>query len=129
MLNNLWNNITDWFKDRNERNTLIKSFNNSAKNAFILGTAPTLLKSSISRGDSAFKHQFSSWLNSGFRIEAFSGRLLKKDELILIGKIILDDEMLIRKLIVLGFDTLEIKGDKGSFGCKWQLKDFLLLSE
>lgn len=128
MLNNFWNNIKDWFSDINERNALIRDFNSSAKMAYVTGVAPTLLKSSISRGDNNFKHQFSHWLNTGFRIEAFNGKILSKEELILIGRIILDDEFLIRKLIVLGFDTLEIKGDKGHFGCKWQLKDFLLLN-
>lgn len=127
MLYNIWNNVLDWFEDKNERNQLIRAFNNSAKMAFISGQAPTLLKCSISRGDKSYKHQFSSWLSSGFRIEAFTGRILKKEELVFIGQVILNDDILIRKLVVLGFDTLEVQGDKGIYGCKWQIKDFLLL--
>ena len=127
MLNNTWNNIIDWFRDRSERTKLIRSFNDSAKNAFIDGIAPTLLKADISRGESAYKHQFSNWLNTGFRIQAFTGRVLSKEELIKIGNVILDDSILVRKLIVLGWDTLEIHGDKGSYGCRWQLKDFIPL--
>jgi hypothetical protein len=127
MLENIWNNIIDWFRDRSERAKLVQSFNESARKAFIAGTAPTLLKSSISRGESSYKHQFSDWLNSGFRIQAFAGRELTKNELMHIGKVILSDSVLARRLVVLGFDTLEIHGDEGSYGCKWQLKDYMQL--
>ncbi len=47
MLENTWNRIIDWFRDRSERSQLIRSFNDSAKNAFIIGEAPTLLKAKI----------------------------------------------------------------------------------
>ncbi len=52
---------------------------------------------------------------------------LSKDELILIGQVILNDDTLVRRLIVLGWDTLEIHGDENSYGCRWQLKDHLSL--
>lgn len=125
---NTWNRIVEWFQDRTERNRLVRSFNDSARRAFVAGVAPTLLKASISRGEKSFRHQFSNWLNSGFRIQAFTGRVLSKNELILIGNTIISDDVLIRKLVVLGFDTLEVCGDKGMYGCRWQLKDYLQLS-
>ncbi len=127
MLNNTWNNILDWFRDRSERSILVQSFNESARTSFVAGIAPTFLKASISKGESSYKHQFSNWLNTGFRIQAFTGRVLTKDELIHIGKVILDDDVLVRRLIVLGWDTLEIQGDAGKFGCRWQLKDYIPL--
>ena len=127
MFENTWNNIIDWFRDRSERAKLVRSFNDTAKNSFVAGIAPTLLKASISKGESSYKHQFSNWLNSGCRIQAFTGRILTKDELIYIGKVILADSVLVRKLIVLGFDTLEIHGDAGTYGCRWQLKDYIPL--
>lgn len=127
MFENTWNNIIDWFRDRSERAKLIRSFNDSAKKSFVAGIAPTLLKASISKGESSYKHQFSNWLNSGYRIQAFTGRVLSKNELIHIGKVILDDSVLVRRLIVLGFDTLEIHGDAGTYGCRWQLKDYIPL--
>jgi len=127
MFENSWNNIIDWFRDRSERAKLVRSFNESAKNSFVAGIAPTLLKASISKGESSYKHQFSNWLNSGYRIQAFTGRILTKDELIYICKVILADSVLVRKLIVLGFDTLEIHGDAGTYGCRWQLKDYIPL--
>ncbi len=127
MLENSWNIILDWFRDRSERARLVRSFNESARNSFVSGIAPTLLKASISKGESSYKHQFSNWLNTGFRIQAFTGRVLSKDELIHIGKVILDDSVLVRRLIVLGWDTLEIHGDAGKYGCRWQLKDYIQL--
>lgn len=127
MFDNIWNNILDWFRDTSERTKLVRSFNESARSAFVAGIAPTLLKASISKGERAYKHQFSSWMNTGFRIQAFTGRVLTKDELIHIGKVILDNSVLVRRLVVLGWDTLEIHGDAGQYGCRFQLKDFIPL--
>jgi len=129
MFENTWNRIVDWFKDRSERAKLIRSFNDSAKNSFVTGEAPTLLKASISKGERSYKHQFSNWLKTGFRIQAFSGRQLAKNEIKQIGEVILNDNVLIRRLIVLGWDTLEIHGDKGTYGLRWQLKDYVALPE
>jgi hypothetical protein len=129
MLTNTWSNIIEWFNDRSQRSKLIRSFNDSARNAFVIGIAPTLLKASISKGESSYRHHFSDWLNTGFRIQAFSGRLLTKKEFIQIGEVIINNNILIRRLIVLGWDTLEIHGDKGPYACRWQLKDYIQLSQ
>lgn len=127
MFSNTWNSILDWFQDRSERGKLIRSFNDSAKNAFVAGIAPTLLKASISKGESSYRHQFSNWLNTGFRIQAFTGRPLTKNEIMHIGKVIHDDSTLVRKMIVLGWDTLEIHSDSGTYGCRWQLREYIPL--
>ena len=129
MFANTWNAILEWFQDRSERNKLIRGFNESARNAFVSGIAPTLLKASISKGEKSYKHQFSNWLNTGFRIQAFTGRVLSKDDLVHIGKVIINDSVLIRRLVVLGWDTLEIHGDAGQYGCRWQLKDYIPLPQ
>lgn len=129
MFENFWNRIVEWFIDRQERNSLIRSFNLSAKKSFVSGQAPTLLRASLSRGNKEYKHRFSNWLNSGFRIQAFAGRSLTKNELICIGNAVLNDDVLVRRLVVLGWDTLEVHGDVGNFGCRWQLKDYLELTQ
>jgi len=116
--------ITEWFGEVVERYRLVKDFNSAAKYAFIQGTAPTLLEAKITRGESAYKHAFSKWMASGFRIKALSGRPLDKSELIEIGRVILDNEELTRKLISLGWDTLEVHSNKGYNGVKWPLKEF-----
>ncbi len=129
MFANTWNMIVSWFRDRSERNKLIRSWNEAAREAFVIGEVPTLLKAAISRGERAYKHQFSDWLNSGFRIYVFQGRQLSKDELRNIGEAVISDDVLIRKLVVLGFDTLEVCGDVGDYGCRWQLKDYMQLTQ
>lgn len=122
-----WYRITEWFKDRLHRRDLLTNFNKSAKESFVLGVAPVLLNASISRGDSNYKHSFSDWLNSGFRIKALSGRSLTKEEMKVIGETILSNGVLVRRLVVLGFDTLEVHDDTGYYGLKWQLKGFIAL--
>lgn len=108
ILENIWYRISAWFDDCSERAQLIKSFNDKAKESFINGETPTVLKACSSKGISKNKHSFSSWFNTGFRIQALSGRALTKQEMELIGKVILSNKTLVRKLIVLGMDTLEV---------------------
>jgi hypothetical protein len=116
--------VTEWFGEMAERYKLIKDFNRAGKNSFITGTAPTLLEARITVGDSNYKHAFSKWRGSGFRIKALSGRVLEKKELIEIGRVVLDNEMLTRKMIALGWDTLEVHANQGYNGAKWSLQDY-----
>ena len=81
MIANTWNNILEWFRDRSERGRLVRCFNDSARESFVMDIVPTLMKASISKGERTFRHQFSAWLNTGFRIQAFKGRQLSKNEL------------------------------------------------
>jgi hypothetical protein len=116
--------ILDWFGEMTERHMLVRDFNKAGKNAFINGIAPTLLEAKITSGESQYKHAFSKFLGGGFRIKALSGRPLKKDEMVEIGRVILDNTLLVRKLISLGWDTLEVHDNSGFNGCKWGLKDY-----
>lgn len=115
--------IIDWFGEMSDRNKLIYDFNLAAKSSFLKGDALTLLKAKITMGERAYKHAFSK-IFSGIRIKALSGKPMLKGELIEIGKIILDNEELVRKLISLGWDTLEVHDNHGINGCKWALKDY-----
>ena len=125
MFANTWNKIINWFRDRSERNKMVRSFNESARKAFVMGEAPAMLQASISRGDPSYKHAFSRWMYSGFRIKIFTGRLLTRDEMIFIGNTILSNEQLVRRLVVLGWDTLAIHGENATYGCKWKLADHM----
>jgi hypothetical protein len=116
--------ISEWFGEMQERHRLVRDFNKSAKHAFIGGLAPTLLEVKITIGDSSYKHAFSKFLAGGFRIKALSGRVLDKQELTEIGKVVLDNEELVRRLVSLGWDTLEVHGHEGFQGVKWPLKDY-----
>lgn len=124
-LENIWSNIVEWFKDRSERNRLIRSFNATAREAFVTGGAPTMLKASMSKGVSHYRHEFSAWFNTGFRIQALSGRPLTKEEMMCIGMVILSNRELIRRLVVLGWDTLEVHDNAGVYGCRWKLIDYV----
>lgn len=124
LFENTWSKITSWFRDRSERAKLINGFNEMARAAFVSGAAPTILRASSSRGYSKYKHEFSSWLSSGFRIQVLSGRQLTKEEIVSIGDFILKDNTLVRRLIVLGWDTLEIHDNISHYGCQWQLTSY-----
>ena len=119
----MWNRLIDWFSEVRERYSLVRDFNKAAKNSFIAGQAPTLLEARVTIGSLEFRHAFSKFMAGGFRIKALSGQPLEKNELIEIGKTILDNEELVRKLISLGWDTLEVHDVKGFHGCKWALKN------
>ena len=123
-LENTWNRVVEWFKDRSERGRLVRSFNETAREAFVSGQAPTALKASISRGLPAYRHEFSAWMNTGFRFQALAGRELTKAEIVFIGEVVLANETLVRRLVVLGWDTLEVHGDHGRYGCRWCLADY-----
>lgn len=122
-----WYKIIEWFKNLSDRYKLIASFNDSAKLAYVSDIAPVLLKASISLGDKKFKHCCSG-LYSGFRIKAMAGRALTKSDMVQIGKTILSNNTLVKQMLVLGFDTLEVHDDVGSVGLKWQLKGFVALN-
>ena len=116
--------IREWFGEMAERYQLVRDFNRASKYAFISGIAPTLLEARITMGDNSYRHAFSKFLGSGLRIKAITGRAFKNSELIELGRIILDDEMLVRRLISLGWDTLEVHDSQGIYGLKWPLKNF-----
>ena len=116
--------ISDWFGELGERYKIVKDFNKAAKSSFISGDAPTLLQAKTTRGESRYKHAFSKFLAGGFRIKALSGKALPKSDLTEIAKVVLDNEALVRKLISLGWDTLEVHDNKGFMGIKFPLKDY-----
>jgi hypothetical protein len=120
----IWNRITEWFRNREDRQKMIREFNNAAKSAFITGIAPTLLQASASRGNRDYRHTFSAPVYTGFRIKVLTGQALSRSEVMFIGTVIVSDTLLVRKLVVLGFDTLEVHGDTDAYGLRWKLIDY-----
>ena len=116
--------IRDWFGEMAERYKLVRDFNNASKMAYISGLAPTLLEAKITIGDSSYKHAFSKFLGGGLRIKAITGRAFTRSELIELSNIILDNGELVRRLISLGWDTLEVHDSEGVYGLKWPLSKF-----
>ena len=123
----IWDRIVKWFRDMSERRKLINEWNESARNAYISGSVPSLLEASVSVGNSAYRHEMSKWMISGFRIKAISGKPLTKEELIFIGRIILNNNQLVRRIVILGWDTLEVYDATNKRGVQWAFKDFICL--
>lgn len=120
-----WNRIINWFRDLSERDRLINEFNMSARNAFTQLAVGTLLEARSKRGCKEFRHECSSFLlPTGFCIRATNGNPLSKDEILYIGTVILTNEMLVRRLFVLGWDTLYVEDIVGNKQAKWAIKDF-----
>lgn len=118
-----WRRIIDWFRDFSERQKLISDFNKAARESFICGSSPTLLEASVSMGDASYKHELSSRFFSGFRIKSRNGRPLTRGEMLDIGRVIVYNPTFARKLVVLGWDTLEVHDTTGK-GVKWALREF-----
>lgn len=123
-MENIFNVITSWFQDVSNRKVVVSEFNNFAKSAYIAGAFPYLLNCSISRGNRAYKHSNSSFFYSGIRIVVKTSETLSDKELNLIGLSILHESRVVRLLITLGFDTLEVIKDNSNEGFRWKLIDF-----
>lgn len=110
-----------------ERRRLINEWNNNAREAYISGAVPSLLEASTSSGNSNYRHEMSKWMMSGFRIKVKSGKPLTKEELLAIGRIILYNNQLVRRIVILGWDTLEVYDAANKRGVQWAFKDFISL--
>ena len=120
-----WNRIINWFKDLSERDRLINDFNMPARGAVTQLSVGTLLEARSKRGDKDFRHECSSFfLPTGFCIRATKGTQLSKDEILYIGAVILNNEPLVRRLFVLGWDTLYVEDIVGNKQAKWAIKEF-----
>lgn len=116
-----WNRIIAWFSELNEKQRCVNDFNRAAKEAFIYGSVPVYMKADVSRGNRAYRHNMSSFLFSGFRIRTVSGRFLTREEIEAVGATISSNATLMRKLVTLGFDTLEIYSPEGRLVKDWRL--------
>lgn len=120
-----WNKIISWFSNQKERKLVVDEFNRSARDAFVADIVPVYLKAEISRGNSSFKHAFSHFFLSGFRIRTMTGRYMSATEVEEVGQAVVSNQELTRKLVTLGFDTLEIMNPEGKKVKEWQLTSLL----
>jgi hypothetical protein len=124
----MWERIITWFGDIRERKGLLRSFNYSARSAYTFGECPILLQASITLGRSNNRTSY-SWLMSGFRIKThMAGYYMDQSMATVIALIILSNAQLVRHLITLGFDTLEVGTEGGSSIYSWPLIRFALTS-
>ena len=121
----IWDLVRQWFKNVIERSKTLDEFNDSAKKAFRCGDTGVLFFAYESAGDVEFRHPYSKIFLSAFTIKSTAGRKLTKEELLHIGKVVLNDTELSRKLYYLGWDTLRIIDPIGGVSVKWAIKDFV----
>ena len=62
---------------------------------------------------------------SGISIEAKAGSEIPVDDIILIGKIILSDQVLVRRMFVLHWDTLIVRDIRTGKFVDWRIRDFM----
>lgn len=120
----MWDNIINWFGSSTERKKLTKDFNKAAKNSFLSGEVATLLKAKITIGDIDYSHHLSKFLRSGLKIKALSGKDLNESDIYKIGETILNDKLLVRKLITLGWDTLVVENLEEGNGHQWNIEAY-----
>lgn len=122
----MWENIRGWFSDIRERARFLREWNRNAKEAYVAGIIPVLMEARITVGCIEFRHEFSRWMAGGFRVKVLSGRAMTRDELYEIGQFVISDDVMVRKLVSNGWDTLEVHDTAGFVGLKWQLKNYTI---
>ncbi|MGE0021611.1 MAG: hypothetical protein AB7S72_18210 [Draconibacterium sp.] len=123
-----WNKIISWFREAGERKKCVNDFNDAARESFIKNIVPVYLRAEISMGNRMYKHSMSHMLFSGFRIKTLSGRTLSHDEVVAVGGAINANKELMRKLVTIGFDTLEICDTRGNKVRDWQITEIMQIS-
>lgn len=115
-------------KDSAERRRFVNEFNLNAKYFFQSLSVDTLLeaKMSIGNSDSSYRHELSApTMVSGLTIEATAGAQISVDDIVMIGRIILSDQVLVRKMFVLHWDTLIVKDSRTGKFVDWRIRDFI----
>ena len=117
-----------WFRDSAERRRFINEFNANARGAFQSLSVDTLLEAKACSGnsDSSYRHELSApVIFSGIAIEAKAGTEIPVDDIILIGKIILSNQVLVRRMFVLHWDTLIVRDTRTGKFVDWRIRDFM----
>lgn len=123
------NRIINFFvKDSAERRRFINEFNINASKGFQSLFVDSLFEAQTCEGsnDLSFRHELSAPRPvSGFVVIAKAGRAIPVDEVVLIGKIILSDQKIVRRMFVLHWDTLIVREERTGKSVTWRIKDFL----
>jgi hypothetical protein len=118
------NLIKKWLTSKNEKFNIVAEFNESYANDWDKGDSPFLISASIVKGNKDYKHSSSDTF-SGFRVTINTKQSLNDEVFVTIEKSIASDQELIRKLIRVGFDTLEIFRSSSSHGFESSIKSHL----
>ena len=117
-----------WFRDSPARRKFINDFNDKAREEFQMLSVDTLLEAKACSGnsDNSYRHELSApVIFSGLAIEAKAGTQIPVDDIILIGKIILSNQVLVRKMFILHWDTLIVRDTRTGKFVDWRIRDFM----
>lgn len=110
--------------DAAARRQFINEFNANALAGFNSSFIDTYWVTSTCEGNPSFRHNLSApSVVSGLLVSAKGGRELTVEEVLLLGKIILANQSLVRRMYVLHWDTLIIYGGTGK-SVSWAVRDF-----
>ena len=109
-----------------ENGGYIHTFNATALNSFTMLSVDALFQADVCEGNPNYKHEYSAPRPvSGFIVKVISGVDVPYEDVLLIGRIILENKALVRRMFVLHWDTLYIKDERnGRFG-QWRIRDFV----
>ena len=124
---NLYRKILEFFvRDSSERKRFINEFNIYALQCFQNLSIDALFCASTCVGKDGYNHELSApRFASGFKIEVQAGTTISLQDIMLIGRIILYDQILVRKMFVLHWDTLIIVDHRTGHSVNWKIRDFL----
>ena len=107
-----------------EKVFIINQLNKAFKEQYLSGEASRLVEVSISMGDATNKHELScNFLRSGFMLKIMNDKRLKVSEANEIALFILENDSFVRQLMVMGFDTLIVKG-KSTQSIRFKMSDY-----
>ena len=123
----LYKRILEFFvKDSSARKNFINEFNILAGKSFENLNIDALFHADICSGKEGYQHELSApRFASGLEIEVAAGTQVSLQDIMLIGSVILYDQILVRKMFVLHWDTLIIKDSRTGHYASWKISDFL----
>ena len=125
------NRVVDVVSQGNlERVRILREFNIVFREAYFEGSLERHCVVTTSPGEQSFRHELSSfYLRSGFKITIENDNSLKESDFIEISKYVFESKPFVRQLMVMGYDTLIIKGKNNFQGLKISLKEIANLQD
>lgn len=122
-----YNRIVEFFvKDSAERRRFVNEFNEIASRNFQNLTIDALFQAEVCFGKSEYRHELSApIIASGLEIQIKAGVYVPIDVVIALGRIILSDRVLVRRMFVLHWDTLIIRDCRSGYSVDWRIRDFV----
>ena len=113
-------------KDAAERRRFINTFNASALYSFTSLSVDALFQAEVCEGNVDYRHEYSAPRSvSGFIVKVISGVDVPYEDVLLIGRIILENKALVRRMFVLHWDTLYIRDERNGRYGQWRIRDFV----